>query len=235
MGFIYDTHIHTSLGSRCGTNPPEEQVHRFWRMGYTGIFITDHFFNNPSTTVPFRDISWEDAVDQYCLPYERAKAEGEKVGLDVFFGFENSYQGNDILTFGLGKDWLKRHPEIMDLPIKDYCDFARSEGGLVVHAHPFREASYIELIRLLPRSVDAVEILNGTCSDFQNAMAAHYAENYGLATTGGSDFHRPKNLLCAVESPVRFRDVSEFCDAVREKRITPVVTFNGRANGSVCD
>ena len=104
MSYLYDTHIHTSVGSHCSQVLPEEAVHRFKKMGYTGIFITDHFFNNPSTTVPYKDIPWREAVAQYCVPYERAKAEGDKVGLDVFFGFENSYQGNDILTFGLGQD-----------------------------------------------------------------------------------------------------------------------------------
>ncbi len=235
ISYLYDPHIHTSVGSKCSRVLPEEAVHRFKKMGYTGIFITDHFFNNASTTVPYRDIPWEDAVEQYCIPYQRAKAEGEKVGLDVFFGFENSYQGNDILTFGLGKDWLKAHPEILDLSIREYCEFARSEGGLVVHAHPFREAGYIDLIRLMPRSVDAVEILNGTCSDFQNDRAAEYARNYDLAVIGGSDYHKAKPLLCACSSPVRFREVSDFCDAVRSRQVSAVVTFDGRDKDLLSD
>jgi len=235
MQFVYDPHIHTSVGSRCGRRLPEDIVHLFHKLGYTGIFITDHFFNNVSTTVPYKDIPWEEAIDRYCIPYERAKAEGEKIGLDVFFGFENSYQGNDILTYGLDKEWLKAHPEIMDLSIKEYCEFARGEGGLVIHAHPFREASYIELIRLLPRSVDGVEILNGSCSDFQNGQAADYARNYGLATTGGSDFHKEKPLMTATASPIRFRDVSEFCDAVRKREVSAVVTFDGRDTDQICE
>lgn len=234
MEYIYDTHIHTSVGSKCGHNLPEEQVHRFKKMGYAGIFITDHFFNG-NTAVPYEELPWEEAVDQYCIPYERAKAEGEKIGLDVFFGFENSYKGNDILTFGLDKNWIKAHPEIMEMTIRQYCEFARSEGGLVVHAHPFREAGYIDVIRLMPRSVDAVEILNGSCTDFQNDRAAEYARNYDLAVTGGSDFHQQKPLLCATSSPVRFRDVSEFCDAVRNRQVTPVVSFDGRKEDRLCD
>jgi len=231
MTYLYDTHIHTSAGSRCSRVTPEEAVSRFKKMGYTGIFITDHFFNNPSTTVPYKEIPWEEAIDLYCRPYEMARAEGEKIGLKVFFGFEASYQGNDILVYGLEKEWLKAHPEIMDLPIRKFCEFVRSEGGLAVHAHPFREASYIDLIRLMPRSVDAVEILNGGCTDFQNRMAADYAANYGLAVTGGSDYHASKPYLCATESSVPFESVADFCNAVREKRTVPVVSFDGRAEG----
>lgn len=232
MGYLYDTHIHTSLGSRCGDIDPTEIVRRYHKMGFTGIFITDHFFNNPSTTVPFRDLPWKEAVAQYCRPYEVAKQEGDRIGLDVFFGFENSYQGNDILTFGLDCAWIQAHPEIMDMSIRAYCEFARSQGGLVIHAHPFREAKYIDLIRLLPRSVDGVEILNGSCNDFENERAAEYARNYGLAVTGGSDYHRPKPYLCGVDSPVRFRTVDDFCAAVRARTLTPSVIFDGRKNGT---
>ncbi len=234
MEFLYDTHIHTSLGSKCGKDTPEEQVHRFAARGYTGIFITDHFFNG-NTSVPYKEMAWEDAIDQYFLPYERAKAEGEKVGLDVFFGFENSYQGNDILTYGLGREWLKAHPEIVEMEMRKYCDFVRAEGGLVLHAHPFREASYINLIRLLPRSVDGVEGLNANCTDFQNKQAQDYAFNYGLATVGGSDIHRAWPYLTATASPIRFTDDKEFCQAVRDRLVSPVVTFDGREEGKLCD
>ena len=229
MSFLYETHIHTLVGSRCGKVLPEEIVRRFHRRGYDGIFITDHFLNNPSTTVPYRTVPWADAIDQYCIPYERAKAEGDKIGLKVFFGFENSYEGNDILTYGLEKDWLKAHPEIMDMPLRQYCEFARSEGGLVVHAHPFREAAYVNMIRLLPRSVDAVEALNGNCTDFENRMAQEYAANYGLPVTGGSDYHRSKPYLCSTASEVPLGDVSEFCVAVRKKLVSAAVTFDGRS------
>lgn len=235
MGYLYDPHVHTSAGSRCASVAPEEVVRRFHKMGYAGIFITDHFFNNPSTTVPFQELPWEEAVEQYCRPYEMAKAEGEKVGLQVFFGFENSYQGNDILTYGLGKDWLKAHPEIMDMPIRQYCEFARAEGGLVVHAHPFREAKYIDLIRLLPRCVDAVEILNGGCTDFENRMAAEYAANYNLPVTGGSDYHRSKPFLCAVEASSSLADEADFCEKVRSRALIPVVSHDGRADGILCE
>ena len=58
MQFVYDPHIHTSVGSRCGRRLPEDIVRLFHKLGYTGIFITDHFFNNVSTTVPYKDIPW---------------------------------------------------------------------------------------------------------------------------------------------------------------------------------
>ena len=235
MKYIYDTHVHTSAGSRCSAVSPEDAVRRFKKMGYTGIFITDHFFNNPSTTVPFQELSWAEAIDRYCQAYESAKAEGDKIGLDVFFGVESSYQGNDILVYGLDKDWWKAHPDILDLPIRQFCELCRSEGGLVVHAHPFREAGYIDLIRLLPRSVDAVEVINGSCSDFCNDRALEYAKNYDLSMTAGSDYHCPKPRVCGVESSVRFASEKEFAEAVRARSVTPVTVFDGRADGTKCE
>ena len=234
MAFLYETHVHTTAASRCGVFSPEENVHRFKSMGYTGIFITDHFFNG-NTSVPYKELPWEEAIDQYCSAYERAKAEGDKIGLDVFFGFENSYTGNDILTYGLGKDWLKAHPEIMQMSIRQYCEFARAEGGLVVHAHPFREAGYIDVIRLLPRSVDAVEVLNGHCTDFQNDRALEYARNYNLGVTAGSDFHGRHTFLCAASLEKRLQSVSDYCEAVRSFAVTPVVTFDKREENVPCD
>ena len=50
----------------------------------------------------------------------------------------------------------------------------RENGGYIVHAHPFREkanAYSIDMIRLMPRDVDAVETYNAHSTDFQNSMA----------------------------------------------------------------
>ena len=234
MAFLYDTHIHTCVGSKCGRNTPEEQVRRYHGYGYTGIFITEHFFNG-NTSILYKELPWEQAVDDFFVSYERAKSEGEKLGLDVFFGFENSYRGNDILTYGLDKDWLKGHPEIVDMPMRQYCEFARAEGGLVVHAHPFREARYIDMICLAPRSVDAVEVLNACRTDFENDRAAEYARNYGLAMTAGSDLHAAQFRLCGISSPVRFASGSDYCDAVRNGTVTPVTVFDGRATEEKCN
>ncbi len=68
----------------------------------------------------------------------------------------------------------------------------RENGGYIVHAHPFREkanAYRIDMIRLMPRDVDAVETYNAHSSDFQNSMAEKYADAYKLPKLCGSDNH----------------------------------------------
>ncbi len=233
MGYIYETHLHTNVGSLCSSQIPEEQIRRLHRYGYTGAFVTDHFLNG-NTAVP-KGLSWEDSMDVLYHAYERAKAEGDKIGFDVFFGFESSYQGNDVLTYGLEKDWLKAHPEIMEMPIRQYCEFAREQGGFVVHAHPFREAGYIDLIRLMPRSVDAVEILNGNRNDFENERAEEYARNYQLPVTAGSDLHIPQKRLVGVEVPERFSSPLDYGAAVLNGTAVPVTVYDRREEGIVCD
>lgn len=185
--YKYETHAHTAEVSRCATIPAAELVRFYKQLGYSGIFITDHFLNG-NTTVP-RDLPWKERVERYCEGFEKAYAEGKKIGLDVFFGWEYSYLGSDFLTYGLDKAWLLNHPDLLELSVREYCDFARSEGGFIVHAHPFREDYYIDMIRLLPRNVDAVEVINACRKDFENNRADEYADHYSLLKTAGSDNH----------------------------------------------
>ena len=81
-----------------------------------------------------------------------------------------------------------------------------ADGALLIHAHPFREASYIDHIRLYPRHVHGVEIYNACRTDFENKLAAQYCENYGLRTFAGSDNHiggdLPRLGGMATERPV---------------------------------
>ena len=93
------------------------------------------------------------------------------------------------LDHGLDKEWLLDNPDLLELSINEYCDRVRSAGGFIVHAHPFREAAYINMIRLLPRKVDAVEVINASRLDFENECAMQYADNYDLMKIAGSDNH----------------------------------------------
>lgn len=214
--YKYETHAHTAEVSRCATIPAKELVRFYKSMGYAGICITDHFLNG-NTTVP-RALPWEERVQLYCTGYEKACAEGEKVGLDVFFGWEYSFQGSDFLTYGLDREWLLKHPYLLDLSVNEYCDLARSEGGFIVHAHPFREDHYIDMIRLLPRKVDAVEVINACRKDFENRLADEYADNYHLLKTAGSDNHWGKMPgYSGIQLTRRFEDVDDMIHAIKNK------------------
>ena len=110
MPYRYETHLHTAEGSKCATASGAEMARAHREKGYTGIFVTDHFFNG-NTAVP-RDLPWRERVELFCRGYENAREEGAKIGLDVFFGFEYGYQGADFLVYNLNKQWLLAHEDI---------------------------------------------------------------------------------------------------------------------------
>lgn len=195
MKFRYETHLHTSLISACSCFSPREIVDKYVALQYAGVFVTDHFLNG-NTTVP-RDLAWEERIAKFCEGYERVKACAERTGLSVFFGFEYSYLGTDFLVYGLDQEWLCAHSEIMDLSAKEFCLFARKEGGLVVQAHPCREASYIDHVRLFPSAVDGFETMNANRTERENRLAEIYATEYGLCKTAGSDIHTAKQTRLA--------------------------------------
>lgn len=197
-GYLYDTHVHTNGSSACGQLTPAETVKLFHEAGYTGIVITEHFVGG--NTCIDRSLPWNEWVEAFCKSYEKAKEEGDKVGLQVFFGWESGYQGTEFLIYGLDKQWLLDHPEIRDCSIERQYELVHGDGGIVIHAHPFRKEAYIKEIRLFPHHVDAVEGINASHSSVAgkshkkpqwNDQAMAYAREHGLPVTSGSDQHTP--------------------------------------------
>lgn len=188
--YRYETHLHTCEISKCAKAPAEEQARVYAEHGYAGVIITDHFLNG-NTTVPKTDITWEEQATMFCRGYEIAKETGDKLGLDVFFGFEYGCKGADFLTYGLSPEFLLTHPETITLPFNEYSQFVHENGGILIHAHPFRE-SRSGTIQLMPSLVDGVEVINAGKSDFLNNMARIYADSYELMHFAGSDNHSGK-------------------------------------------
>jgi hypothetical protein len=212
--YKYETHCHTSETSRCSKIDGASLVRYYHKLGYSGVCITDHFFNG-NTAVP-RDIGWEERVALFTAGFRNAAAEGAVLGVDVFFGWEYTYEGADFLTYGLSDMWLLSHPDLMNWSLNDYLDRARADGAFIVHAHPFREAGYIPMIHLNPRRENAVETDNASMPDETNDRAKWYAESFCLPHFAGSDMHsdnRPR--LCGISSGVCFRGVSELVQAFK--------------------
>ena len=185
--YLYETHLHTAPASGCARWSAAEAVQYFKNAGYAGIFITNHFLDDDIPEL--RALPYEVQIELYFKDFEEGVEAGREVGLSVFSGVEISYRKTDFLIYGLDKAWYLDHPEIDRMPVKDFLALAQQEGALVIHAHPFREAGSIDHIRLYPRSVHGVEVYNANRSEFENEMAAKYAENYALMPFAGSDIH----------------------------------------------
>ena len=108
--YLYETHMHTSEASACAGSTGAQMARAYKEAGYTGIIVTDHFFYG-NTSVD-RSLPWEEWVRRFCLGYEHAKAEGKRIGLSVFFGWEACYEGTEFLVYGLDQAWLLAHPQI---------------------------------------------------------------------------------------------------------------------------
>lgn len=187
--FKYETHLHTKQGSACAVNTGAEMVRAHKEKGYTGVFITDHFFNGNSAVD--RSLPWKEKIELFCSGYEEAKEEGDKIGVDVFFGLEYGVKAAEFLMYNIDKQFLLDCEDFDKWNPKKAFDAVHEAGGFIIHAHPFRERDYIDHIKLYPRHVDGVEVINGAHFDHLdfNDRARLYARMYDLPMTAGSDTH----------------------------------------------
>lgn len=217
--YLYETHCHTSQSSKCGHLTGAELVSLYAQKGYQGIVITDHFYGG--NTAVDRSLHWKQWVNEFVKGYENAREEGEKIGLQVFFGLEFCYRGTEILTYGVEKDWLVSHPEFSEITVTKFCEAVHEAGGILVHAHPFRGHDRTKMIRLLPNLVDGVEVVNKCNDPKANFLAEQFAENFGLMKLGGTDFHKQEHisLLGGVAMPVKVNNIQEIFSAAKSGKV----------------
>ena len=215
--FRYETHLHTSPASICGKKTVRENLEFYKSIGYDGVFITNHFLDGNFSGNRNPELSYEDKVRLYNADYEEAVKIGKEIGIRVFYGAEISYGGTDFLIYGLKPEWWLSHPEVMKMKKSEELPYLMSFGAFVVQAHPYREAHYIDHIRLFPRCVHGVEVFNACRTELENKMAEYYAEQYGLLRFAGSDNHRAEELmiLAGMESDTPIKDEDDFIARVK--------------------
>ena len=64
-----------------------------------------------------------------CRGYEQAKEVGDEIGLQVFFGWEETFDGQDFLIYGLDKEWMLKHPEMEHWTIKEQFEAVDKARG----------------------------------------------------------------------------------------------------------
>lgn len=186
--YKYETHLHTKEASACASSTGAEMVRSYKASGYSGIIVTDHFLNG-NTAVP-ENLPWETRVELFCKGYQNALDEAKRCGLRVFFGWEFTCCGADFLTYGLDKAFLLENPDIATWDIKKYSGIIHQKGGFISYAHPFRDETDPECLRLYAKYVDAVEVVNTRNKNPESDKKAfQYAKEYSLLQTCGSDAH----------------------------------------------
>ncbi len=194
-GLKIDLHAHTVYSDGSGT--VMEILKAAKAKGLDGLAITDH-----ATLKGYFE------AKQYC---------GEML---VPPGFELSTDAGHVLVIG-----LERLPPKKGLVNYEWLvEWARSEGGLTILAHPALNTG--KLRRWVECKTDAVEVLNASYPlSFFVKRGVKIARELGAPTVGGSDAHFPRNVgdaYTVVEADgVSFEDFSR---AIRNGR----VVFNGR-------
>jgi len=219
--YLYETHLHTSQASACGRNTGREMALAAKDYGYTGIFVTDHFVYG--NTAIDTSLPWNEWAERFCTGYYDAKKCGDEIGLQVFFGWESSYNAMEFLIYGLTPEWLLNHPEIRDCSVREQYEMVHRDGGIVIQAHPYREDFYIKELIQYPDDIDGVEVLNvangvrmgyGPKACPWDDKALDFARRYNLHTTAGSDAHSVQLMGCGMGFKEKLNSDKDFLDAI---------------------
>jgi len=224
MPYLYDTHLHSSEASVCGSSTAAEQIRASKDRGYTGVILTDHLvkgYTNCDDSLP-----WKEQVRFFVSAYEKAKKEGDACGVDVFFGWEfaarDDQNGLDFLTYGLDEEFLLRNSNLLDLTIKEYCDLVHKHGGYIAQAHPFRDiAKGPEWGAVNPHLLDGVEVFNaGKAHGNINRLAYEFAAFHNLPMQAGSDSHHVKypHSPCGIILDKKADSIFDIIEALKYRR-----------------
>lgn len=229
MEYRYETHCHCSQCSACGRSTSQEMVRAYHKAGYAGLVLTDHFVLG-NTAV---DISrpWEEQMRCYYNAYLDAKALGDQLDFDVIFGIEHFYgDGKEVLIYGIGLDFLLANPDIPRISLDEFVRRVKAAGGIVVHAHPYRDRPYVNM-NVPPRVeiCDGIEVHNICNNPGEDKKALALTRGTDYIITSGGDMHwaeDPRLGQSGIVLPYRVHDEKEFAAAL--KRGDQKFITNGR-------
>jgi len=161
-GAMIDLHAHTRHKSLDSGLAPEVLAERTAALGLSAICITEH--NNIWTRAEAAAL-----VGRWELPVLRGMEISTDVGHVLVFGVE----GYTLEMWNIER--LRRIVE--------------SEGGVMVLAHPNRNAGFGRPWSDAPDLFEAFEGANGDDHNRSSAYVLDLARSLGLPTTGGSDAH----------------------------------------------
>lgn len=185
--FLYETHLHTSEGSACGEISAADYIGYMKDRGFDGFVVTDHFFNGNSAVD--RSLPWCERVLKYTEGFKKAREAAKGEDIDVIFGIEFNFDGDEYLIYGLDEAWLLENEDIMTLDRRGVYKKVHESGGIMVQAHPYRERNYLVDIKLTADICDGIEAYNASNCDNQNALAYEYAMKLKVPIIAGSDIH----------------------------------------------
>jgi predicted metal-dependent phosphoesterase TrpH len=209
--FTVDLHLHTTRGSADSNLTPQALVERAKAIGIGAVCITEH--DNLWDLKEIAPLTHEAGV--VCIRGMEVTTEMGHVGV---FGIPE-YVGGIYKLAGLrkvvdqfGGIMIANHPFRYKLDPR--FSFINSDHQPIDVEHPERAAK-LEIIQMC----DAVEVLNGACSDEENLFALKVARTLGLAEVAGSDSHSANSVgVVTTLFPEPVRTDREVIEAIRSRR-----------------
>ena len=190
MSYITELHCHTAEISACATVPTKEIAELYAKHGYATLTVMNHlsrFTFAPEKSKYHGSDDWNEKIDFFMSGYHLMK-EAADGRFNVLWGIELrlNTDENDYLIYGVTEEFLRSHPDIMNLSVKALSELIHAEGLLLFQAHPFRNS--IRVVK--PTLIDGIETYNGHPGhDSRNNIAILWAEQFGLKQISGTDFH----------------------------------------------
>jgi predicted metal-dependent phosphoesterase TrpH len=193
---LIDLHAHTRHKSMDSGLAPALLAERVTALRLSAICITEH--NN----------IWTRA---------EATVLAEQWELPVLRGMEISTDAGHVLVFGVEGYTLEMWR------IEQLRRIVETEGGVMVLAHPNRNAGFGRPWSDAPDLFEAFEGANGDDHNRSSAYVLDLARSLGLPTTGGSDAHSgPAVGRCATLFDQAIETEAQLIDALRGGLYRPV-------------
>ena len=231
-----EPHLHVSPVSMCARMTASETAEKFAECGFEAVVLTNHYSRNYMEVHGVGEREW---LELYLEGYHTFKAEGEKLGIEVFLGAEVTlfahhvgfYRAKyseefifqnyaDYLVYGITEDFLKKGPLLCDLTLPELSAYCRERGALLLQAHPFRTEQLHSLKDLT--FLDGIEMNanegfpSGPCEEETKRLA----KEHGLIVTCGGDIHYPwTHLRSAMYIPAEIHDSLALAAYLKKVRV----------------
>ena len=206
---LTDLHAHTSGISRCCHAEYKEIIGAAKEKGIDAIVLTNHYQKSY-----LRGTTSEQFIESYINEYINTKEYAKTQDFKVFWGIEVTmelYPDVHMLIYGTDTDFLRNNPLLYDMTQQELYDCVKSNSGLLIQAHPYRNGTAV----LDAKYLDGVEI---NCHPLYKRSYSRelikIAEDNGLVLTCGGDYHadtyRPVCGMYIPEETDNDRDLAEY-------------------------
>jgi predicted metal-dependent phosphoesterase TrpH len=221
--FTVDLHLHTNRGSADSNLSPKDLVERARTIGIGAVCITEH--DNIWDLNEIAPMTSEARV--ICIRGMEVTTEMGHVGvfgLSEYIGGIYKLAELRRVVDKFGGIMVANHPFRYKLDPR--FSFINPDHEPIDPEHPERAAK-LEIIQMC----DAVEVLNGACSEEENLFALKVARTLGMAEVAGSDSHSANSIgvvTTLFSEPVH--NDRELIEAVRSRA---TCAGRGLLNGAV--